>query len=55
MNTRLMIKLSAVAVALIVNGLILCGAAYVVKSQSNEPINDSTVGCAEERVVHVRV
>jgi hypothetical protein len=55
MNTRLMIKLSAVAVALIVNGLILGGAAYVVKTQSNEQTNDSTVGCAEVRMVHLRV
>ena len=31
MNTRLVMKLSAVAVALLVNGLVLGGAAYLLK------------------------
>ncbi|HXP64210.1 MAG TPA: hypothetical protein VN815_01935 [Steroidobacteraceae bacterium] len=54
MNTRLVIKLSAVAVALLVNGLVLGGAAYLVHSQEEQP-TDSSVACSSAKIVHIRV
>jgi hypothetical protein len=55
MNTRLVIKLSAVAVALLVNGLVLGGAAYLVHSQAHGQPTDSSVGCTSARIVHLAV
>jgi hypothetical protein len=53
MNTRLVMKLSAVAVALLVNGLVLGGAAYLVHSQAREQPADSSVACTSARIVHL--
>jgi hypothetical protein len=55
MNTRLVIKLSAVAVALLVNGLVLGGAAYLVHSQETPQSTDPAVVCAAIKMVHLRV
>ena len=53
MNTRLVMKLSAVAVALLVNGLVLGGAAYLVHSQAHDQPSDSSVACASAKTVHL--
>jgi hypothetical protein len=53
MNTRLVMKLSAVAVALLVNGLVLGGAAYLVHSQAQEQPTDSAVACTSAKIVHL--
>lgn len=53
MNTRLVMKLSAVAVALLVNGLVLGGAAYLVHSQAHNQSSDSSVACASAKIVHL--
>lgn len=55
MNTRLVMKLSAVAVALLVNGLILGGAAYVVNSQTHDPADDSKVACTSAKIIHFKI
>jgi hypothetical protein len=55
MNTRLVMKLTAVAVALFVNGLVLGGAAYLVHSQSREQPADSSVACTSAKTVHLTV
>jgi hypothetical protein len=55
MNTRLVIKLSAVAVALLVNGLVLGGAAYLVHSQAVEQPTDSSVRCTSAKIWHLTV
>jgi hypothetical protein len=55
MNTRLVMKLSAVAVALLVNGLVLGGAAYLVHSQAQDQNADSSVACASTKTVHLTV
>jgi hypothetical protein len=55
MNTRLVMKLSAVAVALLVNGLVLGGAAYLVHSQETPQSTDPAVVCASAKMVHLRV
>jgi hypothetical protein len=55
MNTRLVMKLSAVAVALLVNGLILGGAAYMVDSHSQQQPADSSVACSSAKAVHLTV
>jgi hypothetical protein len=52
MNTRLVMKLSAVAVALLVNGLVLGGAAYLVHSQADEQPSES-VACTSAKIVHI--
>jgi hypothetical protein len=55
MNTRLVMKLTAVAVALLVNGLVLGGAAYLVHSQAQEPPIDSSVACTSAKAMHFTV
>ena len=55
MNTRLVMKLSAVAVALLVHGLILGGAAYVVDSHSQQQPGDPSVACRSAKAVHLTV
>ena len=55
MNTRLVMKLSAVAVALLVNGLILGGAAYMVNSHGQEQPADPSVACRSAKVPHLTV
>jgi hypothetical protein len=55
MNTRLVMKLSAVAVALLVNGLILGGAAYMVNAHSPQQPGDSSVACKSAKAVHLTV
>lgn len=56
MNTRLVMKLSAVAVALLVNGLILGGAAYMVNSHSQQQSGgDSSVACSSAKAMHLTV
>jgi hypothetical protein len=52
MNTRLVMKLTAVAVALLVNGLVLGGAAYLVHSQAEGQPSDSSVDCTSAKAVH---
>ncbi len=53
MNTRLVMKLTAVAVALLVNGLVLGGAAYLVHSQAQEQPSDSSAACTSARIMHL--
>ena len=53
MNTRLVMKLSAVAVALLVNGLVLGGAAYLVHSQAQDQPGDSSTVCKSAKIVHL--
>jgi hypothetical protein len=55
MNTRLVMKLSAVAVALLVNGLVLGGAAYLVHSQAQDQTVDTPVACTSAKIVHLTV
>jgi hypothetical protein len=55
MKTRLAIKLGAVALALLVNGLILGGTTMVVGSHSQPQPDDSSVACARAKAVHLTV
>jgi hypothetical protein len=55
MNTRLVMKLGAVAVALLVNCLVLGGAVYVVNSHSQEQPSDSSVACTSAKIMHLTV
>jgi hypothetical protein len=55
MKTRLAIKLGAVALALLVNGLILGGTTFVVGSHSQAQPEESSVACARSKVVHLAV
>jgi hypothetical protein len=55
MKTRLAIKLGAVALALLVNGLILGGTTFVVGSHSQGQPDEPSVACARTKVVHLIV
>jgi hypothetical protein len=55
MKTRLAIKLGAVALALLVNSLILGGTTFMVGSHSQAQPDEPSVACAEARVVHLTV
>lgn len=55
MNTRLAIKLSAVALALFVNSLVVGGAAYFSDAHNRAQPNDSSVACTSKRVLHLPV
>jgi hypothetical protein len=55
MKTRLAIKLGAVALALLVNSLILGGTTFVVGSRSQSQPGEPSVACAAARVVHLTV
>ena len=55
MNTRLAMKLGAVALALLVNSLVVGAAAYFSDAHNRGQPNDSSVACTEKRVVHLRV
>ena len=52
MKTRLAIKLGAVALALLVNSLILGGTTFVVGSRSQGQPDESPVNCTRAKVVH---
>jgi hypothetical protein len=55
MKTRLAIKLGAVALALLVNTLILGGTTFMVGSHSQSQPDEPSVACARTRVVHLTV
>jgi hypothetical protein len=55
MNTRFLMKLGAVVVALLMNGVIVGGAVYVVSAQAENPTGDSPVACTAKKVVFLRV
>jgi hypothetical protein len=55
MNTRLAMKLGAVALALLVNSLVVGAAAYFSNAHNRGQPNDSSVACSEKRVLHLPV
>jgi hypothetical protein len=55
MKTRLAIKLGAVALALLVNSLILGGTTFVVGSRSQAQPDEPSVACARAKMVHLTV
>src|SRR5258708_32953545 len=55
MNTRLAMKLDAVALALLVNSLVVGAAAYFSDAHNSGQPNDSSVACTENRAVHPHV
>jgi hypothetical protein len=55
MKTRLAIKLGAVALALLVNSLILGGTTFVVGSRSQAQPDEPSVACARPKMVHLIV
>ena len=55
MKTRLAIKLGAVALALLVNGLILGGTTFVVGSHSQAQPDEPSVACARAKMVRLAV
>ena len=55
MKTRLAIKLGAVALALLVNSLILGGTTFMVGSRSQGQSDEPSVACARTKVVHLTV
>jgi len=55
MKTRLAIKLGAVALALLVNGLILGGTTFMAGSHSQGPPGEPPVACARTKMVHLTV
>jgi hypothetical protein len=55
MKTRLAIKLGAVALALLVNTLILGGTTFVVGSRSQEQPDEPSVACARTKMVRLTV
>jgi hypothetical protein len=55
MKTRLAIKLGAVALALLVNSLILGGATFVVGSHSQAQPGDPAVACTRTKMVRLIV
>jgi hypothetical protein len=55
MNTRLAMKLSAVALALFVNSLVVGGAAYLSDAHHRAAPNDPSVACTAKKVVHLTV
>ena len=54
MNTPFSMKLGAVVVALLMNGLILGSTAYVVHAQSH-PQTSEPVACTSKKAVHLHV
>jgi hypothetical protein len=55
MNTRFLMKLGVVLVALLMNSLIVGAAAYVVSAQSGKSSGDTPVACTAKKVVFLRV
>jgi hypothetical protein len=55
MNTRLAMKLGAVALALLVNSLVVGGAAYFSDAHSRGQPKSESVACTSKRVVHLTV
>lgn len=55
MNTPFSMKLGAVVVALMMNGLILGGTAYVVHAQAQPQKDEPAVACTSKKAVHLRV
>ncbi len=55
MKTRLAIKLGAVALALLVNSLILGGTTFVVGSRSQGQPGAPSVVCTRTKVAHLTV
>ncbi len=55
MNTRFLMKLGVVVIALLMNGLIVGGAAYVVSAQSQKQTGDGPVACTAKKFVLPRV
>jgi hypothetical protein len=55
MKTRLAIKLGAVALALLVNSLILGGTTYMVGTRIQTQPDHSSVACARAKMVHLIV
>jgi hypothetical protein len=55
MKTRLAIKLGAVALALLVNSLILGGTTFMAGSHSQEQSGDPSVACSRTKVLHLTV
>ena len=55
MKTRLAIKLGAVALALLVNSLILGGTTFVVGSRSQGQSDTPSVACDRAMAIHLTV
>jgi hypothetical protein len=55
MKTRLAIKLGAVALALLVNSLILGATTFMVGSHSQASPEKPSVACARSKVLHLTV
>jgi len=55
MKTRLVMKLGAVALALLVNSLVVGGAAYFSDTYNRGQPNSESVACTSKRVVHLTV
>jgi hypothetical protein len=55
MKTRLAMKLSAVALALLVNSLVVGAAAYFSDAHNRGQPNGESVACTSKRVVHLTV
>jgi hypothetical protein len=55
MNTRFLMKLGVVVVALLMNSLIVGGAAYVVSAQSEKQTSDGPVACTAKKFVLLKV
>lgn len=55
MKTRLAIKLGAVALALLVNSLILGGTTFMAGSRSQGQPDEPSVACARTKVVRLTV
>lgn len=55
MKTRLAMKLGAVALALLVNGLILGGTTFMAGSHDQGQPGEPSVACARSKMVHLTV
>jgi hypothetical protein len=55
MKTRLAIKLGAVALALLVNSLILGGTTFMAGSRSRGQADEPSVACTRTKVLHLTV
>jgi hypothetical protein len=55
MKTRLAIKLGAVALALLVNSLILGGTTFVAGSRGQGQADEPSVACSGTKVMHLIV
>jgi hypothetical protein len=55
MRTRLVMKLGAVALALLVNSLVVGGAAYFSDAHNRGQPNGEPVACTSKKVVHLTV